>query len=340
MRYIKRYEINEDNRENIRYLTSDQIRFLDYATCESASTWSYNDKTKSVDIDGVFNMQGRKIKKIPVKIGIVIGDFLCNYGELISLENCPDEVHGSFYCGFNHLKTLKGCPKKVTDKFSCNNNQLVTLNGIPTECKEYYLQHNLLESLESGGFDKRDPENICEGFACMQNLLINLKGCPKKINTLNCFGNLIDTLIDGPIEVNDFLCGNNRLKTLDGIPVIKGEFSCVKNPLVSIEAYNSYYTIFKFSSFNGDEGSVFWNTSDFWNKSEDYLKIFMDRPDLFGYLMEDPENLANFFKNNITEFSKVAYGLKPEVKLGVMKKLGIDQRTVDAIKKSNEFGLF
>jgi hypothetical protein len=57
----------------------------------------------SIDENGYINVYGdvvifRKMKEIPVKFGIVTGNFNCINNKLTSLKGIPEKIRGKFYC--------------------------------------------------------------------------------------------------------------------------------------------------------------------------------------------------------------------------------------------------
>jgi hypothetical protein len=146
--------------------------------------WSIN-SDGLVDVDGSVNLYNKGLTKLPLKFGIVYGDFLCFGGNLASLEGSPKWVSGGFYCHSNQLTTLEGSPESVGDTFYCHENQLTTLEGGPKsvgggfDCSynqltslvggpevvsgKYYAHNNKINSFE--GF----PEDYYEGFIRFSN---------------------------------------------------------------------------------------------------------------------------------------------------------------------------
>ena len=112
------------------------------------------------------------------KFGTITGNFDCSFGNITTLEGCPDVVFGYFDCsGNNKLENLEHAPKKVTHLFNrsrcCN---LKSLNGLQqSELAGFDCSYcNSLISLEGL------PEKINGGLvvSCCSNLE-TLKGCPK-----------------------------------------------------------------------------------------------------------------------------------------------------------------
>lgn len=131
----------------------------------------YGTHTMSADgalnIDGMVFFANSTLKKLPVRFGIVSGDFCAYEGALTTLENSPTEVGGTYSVSENKLKSLVGCPRKVGNNFNCFNNKLENLDGAPEEVDgNFYCHINPLKSLE--GFNCRigqffyGPESLCE----------------------------------------------------------------------------------------------------------------------------------------------------------------------------------
>lgn len=129
--------------------------------------------THSLSADGALNIEGMvffandELKKLPVKFGIVSGDFHAYEGCLTTLENSPTEVGGTYFVSENKLKSLVGCPRKVGNNFNCFDNKLKNLDGAPEEVNgNFYCHINPLKSLE--GFNCRiggsfyGPETLSE----------------------------------------------------------------------------------------------------------------------------------------------------------------------------------
>ena len=162
-----------------------------------------------VDVDGNVRLNDLDLKELPVKFGIVTGDFICSSNSLIDLKGAPLEVGGGFNCSYNKLTSLSGGPDKVGEYFHAGNNMLISLQGSPSEVY---------------------------GFNCSKNQLTSLEGCPDKVHSFFCINNKLTSLEGCPSEVGgDFHCGNNKLTSLSGSPnKIGGYFNCQKNKLTSL----------------------------------------------------------------------------------------------------------
>lgn len=153
------------------------------------------DKLKYVDEgcynycgDFVINSDGTKqLSRLPVKLNVVLGDFICTNCGLTTLENCPKFVAGSFSVSRNKLVSLEHAPGHVGGDFVCSNNMITSLSG----CTKHVQ-----------GF-----------FACRHNMLVDLKGGPTKVGShFNCVNNNI-TVLDGlPLHIGGmFLACHNCL---------------------------------------------------------------------------------------------------------------------------------
>ena len=79
----------------------------------------------SVDVNGGVDLSFKGLVEIPVRFGVVSGNFDCSANKLTSLVGCPTSVGGSFSCFWNRLVSLEGCPVKIGGSFDCNSNKLI-----------------------------------------------------------------------------------------------------------------------------------------------------------------------------------------------------------------------
>jgi hypothetical protein len=168
----------------------------------SIEDWCENFNIKYYDIteEGLINVNGgvgiswKELTVIPIKFGVVTGDFGCITNGLISLEGSPIKVGGGFHCGFNDLTSLEGCPSMVGGYYDCSDNELTSLEGAPKSV---------------GGF-----------FNCRANKLISLYGGPNKIGGwFNCDENPVYeeyskydnyTQYMRSFKIKELLCRNNQ----------------------------------------------------------------------------------------------------------------------------------
>jgi hypothetical protein len=84
-------------------LTEEQIEFLDMV-CNGRKYWKLNSNGE-VDVDGGVFMQSMNLTEIPVKFGVVKGQFFCIDNNLTTLKNAPTlVVNNMFSCHGNNLK--------------------------------------------------------------------------------------------------------------------------------------------------------------------------------------------------------------------------------------------
>ena len=120
MKYIKLFE-------NFDTKSIDDI-------CEEHGIRNYTiNEDGSIDVNGNVNLNGRKLKKLPLKFGKVNGYFICSGNMLTSLEGCPYYVKDHFSCFSNNLTSLEGLPNYVGGSFSSGTNYIKTLIGLKTE---------------------------------------------------------------------------------------------------------------------------------------------------------------------------------------------------------------
>jgi hypothetical protein len=104
------------------------------------------DENGLVNVDGDVGISSKGLTEIPVKFGVVKGDFNCYGNNITSLVGAPQEVKGDFNCFNNNLTSLVGAPKEVR-YFDCSYNNLTSLVGAPQEVKDFYCSNNNLTSL-------------------------------------------------------------------------------------------------------------------------------------------------------------------------------------------------
>lgn len=163
-----------------------------------------------LDVNGDVNISSTDLEKLPLKFGVVCGNFWCSSNKLTTLENAPYMVSGDFNCygnnlstleqaplyvgGFfscheNNLKDLNGCPREIKGNFNCFLNELTSLVGGPNKVKgSYYANHNELRSLDGS------PDYVGGSFYVSANDLINLVGCPKEIGNTFSFDYTVGSL--------------------------------------------------------------------------------------------------------------------------------------------------
>lgn len=150
--------------------------------------------------------------KLPVRFGMVVGNFDCGSCKLTCLDGCPSYITGNFNCDRNYLTSLVGCTKEIGGSFSCVKNQLTDLVGC--------------------------PNRVTNNFLCNDNELLSLLGVPAKIDgDFDCSGNQLTSLEGGPVEVGrNYCCNLNKLTSLScGDVKVGSQFDCCNNKLQSLE---------------------------------------------------------------------------------------------------------
>jgi hypothetical protein len=126
-------------------------------------------KPKSIRVDpdtGVIDVEAKYVNlkvrgHIPVKLGVVRGDFDCSGCYLTDLTNAPHTVTGSFRCNNNLLTTLQHGPQNVgitmgnlnSETYYCGDNPLADLTDLPAQfngrLQLFYLDASKLQQLKS-----------------------------------------------------------------------------------------------------------------------------------------------------------------------------------------------
>jgi hypothetical protein len=177
----------------------------------------------TVDVDGDVNLTYEGLTEIPVKFGVVKGDFNVSSNNLLSLKNCPQVVTGQFACANNsQLTSLKWGPKSATDYF-CYACDLKSLEGAPNKVSGIFnCSYNAnLTSLKGG------PRSV-KNFRCNDCNLTSLEGAPNEVTgSFNCSDNKNLTSLKGaPKIIKTFDCTNCNLTSLEGAPKIAEHFHC------------------------------------------------------------------------------------------------------------------
>ena len=113
-------------------------RIKDICDKYGIQNWKINPDNGLVDVEGDVDLSKKKLKKIPIKFGMVSGYFICSENQLTTLEGSPNSVGGDFSCGYNKLTTLEGSPNSVGGSFYCGSNKLTTLEGAPKSVGGYF----------------------------------------------------------------------------------------------------------------------------------------------------------------------------------------------------------
>jgi hypothetical protein len=177
MKYLKRFNLRGE-KSILDWCKEFNLNDYTINVDDSVDTKSYN----------YIFISNKKLGKIPIQFGKVIGDFYCSNNKLTSLKGCPKEVSGRFDCSINRLVTLEGGPESVGENVNCMHNILTSLQGAPLgTVKEFICDFNLLVNLIGC------TENVSTYFSCIGNKLLTLDGMPKmaKSSTFICYSNPI-----------------------------------------------------------------------------------------------------------------------------------------------------
>jgi len=140
--------------------------------------YSINDDL-TVDVDETVDISNKELTIIPLKFGVVKGNFNCSGNKLTSLEGSPKKITGSFACAENNLMSLKGGPLEVDGSYACMVNKLKDLDGVA---------------------------KIGQSINCSNNPITTLKHLQKIINgKMVCIQSKLKSLKDGPSEVKEEL---------------------------------------------------------------------------------------------------------------------------------------
>jgi hypothetical protein len=178
----------------------------------------------TVDVDGDADLSGKGLTEIPIKFGVVKGNFYINNNNLLSLKNSPKVVTGEFNCSYNpKLSSLKYGPKNAKD-FDCTVCDLKSLEHAPNEVigKFNCSGNKKLTSLKDG-------PRIVKDYACYICNLTSLEGAPNEVSgTFDCsFNRQLSSLKNGPKKAESYICSYCYLKSLEGAPnEVTGKFDC------------------------------------------------------------------------------------------------------------------
>jgi hypothetical protein len=117
-----------------------------------------------------------ELSRLPVKFGLIDGDFSVYGLGLETLENCPDVVNGSFDCSHNKLKDLLDAPETVAGEFYCTHNPLRSLHG----CVDYTEI-----DCRNCNLTKLDGLGHCHAVLAYNNPLKTLHNLPTATKILN-----------------------------------------------------------------------------------------------------------------------------------------------------------
>ncbi len=133
-----------------------------------------------VDVKARVIITYKNLTRIPVRFGVVSGDFYCQDNQLTSLVGCPISCI-NFDCDNNDLTDLTGAPDKC-EFFRCDWNRLISLSGAPSKCGTFSCDNNQLTNLIGA------PRE-CEAMWCRDNHLASLDGVSGSCMRVYCYGN-------------------------------------------------------------------------------------------------------------------------------------------------------
>ncbi len=110
-------------------------------------SYTINPTDLTVDVNANVDISINSLECIPVRFGVIYGDFNCGHNLLTSLNGAPVECE-DFLCHDNHLASLVGSPLRRCHIFNCSDNQITSLEGLPDECLELQCNNNQLTSLD------------------------------------------------------------------------------------------------------------------------------------------------------------------------------------------------
>ena len=167
-----------------------------YSTREEVEAWLKEiditnyiiNEDLTVDIDDDVDISCQNLKEIPIKFGIVNGNFNCGYNELTSLEGCPEVVNSNFDCSDNELKILEYFPPKINGIFiafyknKIKEEELVNFNcemenveNIYSDFNQYGDVKELLEKVSHYKNVKKENELLKELSINSNNIKLNKK---------------------------------------------------------------------------------------------------------------------------------------------------------------------
>jgi hypothetical protein len=305
MKHLKNFKLFESGSIG---LSKSQTDFLDRYT-RGSGYWSFDSQTGLVNVTGDFDCSHQSLKSFKgIRFGTVTRDFLCNSNKLTSLKGAPQKVGGRFNCKYNLLTSLAGAPQDVGNAFYCGNNNLTSLKGTPQEVRgSFWCQYNNLTSLVGA------PQKVGRDFNCNSNQLTSLVGAPQEVGGwFDCSRNQLASLEGAPQEVEGYFnCSDNKLTSLEGLAASKIGGTFIKNSRLGIS----------------------WNL-------EGWLEGLKKNPRLFRSLIDNPDILEPFLRDDTKLLLKLYPHLSPQTKQELDKRLGISSDTISKLGNLGELGFF
>lgn len=102
-----------------------------------------------VDVDGNVDISYKKLNIIPVKFGIINGNFWCDRNNLNSFKNSPNIIHGNFWCYKNPFDNYDDLPNIINGHFTHDGNESLNIkkNQSLNEIKAILLYQKLQQNI-------------------------------------------------------------------------------------------------------------------------------------------------------------------------------------------------
>lgn len=111
---------------------------------------------KIVNVDGNVDLSDKDLEEIPIKFGIVRGNFDCSNNLMLrSLKNCPRIVMGNFDCSRNAIDDLNLLPDIIGGDLNCSLNPAIKSHRFDN-CDV----HGYIEDDRFSGYKKDFPKFV------------------------------------------------------------------------------------------------------------------------------------------------------------------------------------
>lgn len=102
-----------------------------------------------VDVFEDVDLSLRNLTEIPLKFGIIKGDFNCYKNLLTSLVGSPTHVIGDYNCSENKLNNFLGISKKIEGSLNCSYNDIKSFEGLSEYISDdMYMFNNPIQSID------------------------------------------------------------------------------------------------------------------------------------------------------------------------------------------------
>jgi len=163
--------------------------------------------------NGVINVIGnvklRGLEHIPIKFGVIDGNFNCSFCGLLSFDNAPHTVTGNVDAQANKFINLRNCPKNIGKNLVLNGNRVLSnLQGCPETINGTLDLYGCnISSLQ--GISKKITKNLMLG----KNMITGLSSFPDSV------GGSVDITDNYIVDISD-----------DIIKKVKGDINSDGNP--------------------------------------------------------------------------------------------------------------